>query len=86
ETTCNVTRLLKRAWTGDAFEFEGRKVQIKPLPPKAIPIMLGGAAPKTARAAAQLADGFFVPLFGEDIWRPYRDECLKLGHRDPGEY
>jgi alkanesulfonate monooxygenase SsuD/methylene tetrahydromethanopterin reductase-like flavin-dependent oxidoreductase (luciferase family) len=86
ETTCILTKFLKRAWTGEAFEFEGRKVQIKPLPPKSIPIMLGGAAPKTARAAAQLADGFFVPLFGEEIWRPYREECLKLGRRDPGDY
>lgn len=81
-----VVETLKKAWTGEPFDYEGRPCQIKPLPDKPIPILLGGAAPKVARKAAELADGFTAPLFGEKVWQPYRDECIRLGHCDPGEY
>jgi alkanesulfonate monooxygenase SsuD/methylene tetrahydromethanopterin reductase-like flavin-dependent oxidoreductase (luciferase family) len=81
-----VLEVLKTAWSGEAFEYLGRPCQIKPLPDKAVPVMLGGVAPKVARAAAAHADGFLVPLFSNGAWKPYRDECLRLGHRDPGEY
>lgn len=86
EITCNTLRLLKRAWTGAPFDHEGRPCQVLPVPDKPIPILLGGMAPKVARAAASLADGFLVPLFKPETWQPYRDECLKLGKPDPGEY
>jgi alkanesulfonate monooxygenase SsuD/methylene tetrahydromethanopterin reductase-like flavin-dependent oxidoreductase (luciferase family) len=84
--TMKVLEVLKTAWSGEAFEYLGRPCQIKPLPDKAVPVMLGGVAPKVARAAAAHADGFLVPLFSNGAWKPYRDECLRLGHRDPGEY
>lgn len=84
--TCNTARLLKQAWTGEPFDYRGRPCQVLPVPDKPIPVLLGGMAPRVARAAAAMADGFLVPLFGPDIWQPYRDECLKLGKPDPGEY
>lgn len=86
EHTCRVLQLLKVAWSGAEFEYDGRPCQIKPVPAKPVPIMLGGAVPKVARKAAEIADGFLVPMFGEKVWQPYRDECLRLGHRDPGDY
>lgn len=84
--TVKVMETLQKAWSGEPFEYDGRPCQISPVPPVRVPIMLGGAAPKVARKAAEAADGFLVPMFGEQVWQPYRDECVKLGHRDPGDY
>src|SRR5208282_4931471 len=84
--TCKVVEVLKKAWTGEAFTYEDRPCLISPIPEKAVPILLGGIAPKVARAAARKADGFLAPLFGPKVWQPYRDECLKIGNPDPGEY
>lgn len=84
--TIRVLETLRKAWTGAEFEYEGRPCQIKPLPTVPVPLLLGGYTPKPARAAAQVADGFLAPLSGEQAWEHYRTECLKLGHRDPGDY
>lgn len=81
-----VGKLLKRALRGESLEFEGRPCRVSPVPETPVPILYGGVAPKVARAAAREADGFLVPLFKEKTWQPYRDECLKLGKGDPGEY
>lgn len=76
--------VFRQAWTGEWFEYEGRRVRVTPRPatesgPK---ILMGGASPAAARAAARLADGFYPisPVF----WPSYREECLKLGKSDPG--
>lgn len=84
--TCRIAQFLGQAFSGEAFEWEGRPGRISPLPDKPVPVLLGGMAPKVARAAARIADGFLVPLFPADVWQPYRDECLKLGNADPGLY
>jgi hypothetical protein len=84
--TLETAKILKTAWSGQPFEYDGRPCQIAPVPDKPIPILLGGMAPKVARAAAQYADGFLVPLFDAKTWQPYRDECAILGKPDPGEY
>ncbi len=84
--TCRVAQFLKHAFTGAEFEWEGRRGRISPLPESPVPVMLGGMAPKVARAAARIADGFLVPLFSDKAWQPYRDECLAFGKPDPGEY
>jgi hypothetical protein len=84
--TIKVLELLKKAWSGAEFEYEGRPGQIRPIPETPVPVMLGGVAPKVARKAAEAADGLLVPLLGDRSWNIYRDECKTLGHRDPGEY
>ncbi|OCC23957.1 hypothetical protein MB02_09085 [Croceicoccus estronivorus] len=84
--TCEVAKVLRRAWSGEPFEYEGRPALISPLPEKRVPVMLGGIAPKVARAAAHVADGLLVPLFGPDPWETYREECRKAGNPDPGNY
>ncbi len=81
--TCD---FLRRAWTGEPFEWAGRRVHITPRPePHAPPILLGGSSPAAARRAAHIADGWFPPL-DPRLWQPYREECAKLGMPDPGEY
>ena len=86
DLTIETAKTLKRAWTGEPFDYRGRPCQVLPKPSTPIPIMLGGTAPKVARAAAEIADGFLVPLFKESVWQPYRDACLKLDKADPGPY
>jgi alkanesulfonate monooxygenase SsuD/methylene tetrahydromethanopterin reductase-like flavin-dependent oxidoreductase (luciferase family) len=86
DITCRTAEVLKQAWTGQPFEHEGRPCLVSPLPEKPVPVLLGGMAPRVARAAARIADGFLVPLVAASVWEPYRDECLKLGKADPGEY
>lgn len=75
--------VLRRAWSGEAFEYRGRKVRVTPTPDPPPPILLGGAHPAVARRAARIADGFFPPM-GES-WDVYRQECRRLGKQDPGE-
>lgn len=81
-----VCEFLRLAWRGETFNWEGRAVTITPRPePFAPPILLGGSSPAAARRAAHIADGWFPPLDAR-LWQPYRQECLKLGMPDPGEY
>jgi probable F420-dependent oxidoreductase len=65
--TVDAVEILRRAWTGERFSYEGRvhsvdRVQVRPAPerPKggSIPILLGGHAEPAIRRAARLADGW----------------------------
>jgi alkanesulfonate monooxygenase SsuD/methylene tetrahydromethanopterin reductase-like flavin-dependent oxidoreductase (luciferase family) len=77
---------LRSAWTGEPFEFRGRKVQVLPRPaqPAGPPIILGGSSEAAARRAARIGDGFLPsePQFHQF----YRDECVRIGRPDPGPY
>jgi hypothetical protein len=77
--------LLRLAWSGEPFEWKGRRCQVTPRPDPPPPILLGGGSPAAARRAARIADGWFPPLEPK-LWTPYREECLALGKPDPGEY
>ena len=81
--TCQFLRL---AWTGEPFEWQGRRCHITPAPePGPPPILLGGSSPAAARRAAHIADDWFPPLDAR-LWPPYRDECIAIGKTDPGPY
>ena len=71
--------LLRQAWTGEAFEYQGRKVRITPRPIQRSgpPIYLGGRVAAAARRAARIGDGF-VPMTEEAI-PAYQRECQRLG-------
>jgi alkanesulfonate monooxygenase SsuD/methylene tetrahydromethanopterin reductase-like flavin-dependent oxidoreductase (luciferase family) len=75
--------VLRRAWSGESFEYDGRAVTVTPLPDPPPPLLLGGAHPAVARRAARIADGFYPPGGGES-WEVYRAACLNLGRPDPG--
>ncbi|MGE4652861.1 MAG: LLM class flavin-dependent oxidoreductase [Myxococcota bacterium] len=82
EEICN---FLRQAWTGEPFEWQGRRVHVTPRPEPVPPILLGGSSAASARRAARIADGWFPPLEAR-LWVPYREACLKLGKPDPGPY
>lgn len=85
KTVGDTVRFLRRAWTGEPFEWNGRRCHVTPKPDPAPPILLGGATKASARRAARIADGWLPPL-DPRLWEPYRDECRKLGKPDPGPY
>ncbi len=77
---------LRQAWTGEPFEWRGRRCHVTPKPePAPPPILLGGSTPAAARRAARIADGWFPPL-EPALWPPYREACAALGKPDPGPY
>lgn len=70
---------LKRAWTGEPFEFRGRRVRVLPRPaqrPRPL-ITMGGASPASARRAARIADAYY-PV-APRLYEIYQDELLALG-------
>ncbi len=74
--------VLRQAWTGQAFDYQGRPCRVTPVPSVPPPLLLGGAHPAVARRAAHIADGFYPP--GGESWSEYRSERLALGKPDPG--
>ena len=74
--------VLRKAWSGEPFEYEGRPVRVTPVPDPAPRLLLGGTLRAVARRAAHIADGFYPPA-GEN-WDVYRSECIELGKSDPG--
>lgn len=79
----NAFEVLRNAWTGETFEYEGRSVRVTPVPDPPPRLLLGGSHVAVARRAAHVADGFYPP--GGENWDVYREECRKLGKPDPGE-
>lgn len=84
--------ILRRAWTGRRFSFEGRafrydRVKVTPPParPTGIPIYLGGYADKAVRRAGRLADGYVTDAAPEDAQRytALVDESARGAGRDP---
>ena len=79
-----IVAFLRQAWTGEPFEWRGRRIRVTPRPEPPPPIILGGAFARSARRAAHIADGWLPRT--PDLWEPYRAECLALGRPDPGPY
>lgn len=69
---------LKQAWSGAAFEFRGRRCQVRPLPLQQPhpPLIMGGMAPAAARRAARLGDAFEAGL--PESYEIYKAECAAL--------
>lgn len=76
-----IVGVLRQAWTGEPFQFQGRTVQVTPKPfTKGGPeLKLGGSIPAAAKRAARIADGLVTHL--PDLYQIYADEAVKLGKR-----
>ena len=48
-----ICSFLRRAWTGEPFEWQGRRVHVTPRPEPPPPILLGGSSAASARRAAR---------------------------------
>jgi alkanesulfonate monooxygenase SsuD/methylene tetrahydromethanopterin reductase-like flavin-dependent oxidoreductase (luciferase family) len=76
--------VLRRAWSGERFEWRGRPVSVRPLPVQrpGPPILIGGGTARSIRRAAEIGDGF-EPT-DPSLVAVYREECARLG-RPPGD-
>lgn len=71
--------VLRSAWSGEEFDYRGRRVRVTPRParPGGPGLLLGGSTPAGARRAARLGDGF-VPA-DASLWPYYEQACRELG-------
>jgi alkanesulfonate monooxygenase SsuD/methylene tetrahydromethanopterin reductase-like flavin-dependent oxidoreductase (luciferase family) len=72
--------VLKQAWSGEAFEWQGQQIKVTPRPvqrPRP-PLLLGGSSPAAAERAARIADGFYPT--DETLIDVYEAACARLGH------
>lgn len=76
---------LRSAFTGEPFDYRGRRVVVTPKPssPTGPALLLGGSSEAAARRAARIGDGF-LPT-SPQCWDFYRQELATLGKSDPGE-
>jgi len=74
-------RVMREAWTGDYFDYLGRRVRVRPLPhtPGGPLLMMGGSTPVAARRAARLKCFFQSANDDPAVAEAYNDECQKLG-------
>jgi alkanesulfonate monooxygenase SsuD/methylene tetrahydromethanopterin reductase-like flavin-dependent oxidoreductase (luciferase family) len=78
--------LLRRAWTGEPFEYRGTTVLVAPQPVQdPMPVYVGGASRRGVERAVRLADGYFPPGMPAG-WRLYRQLAVDAGRPDPGGY
>lgn len=78
-------RVLQQAWTGEPFEYDGRRVRVTPTPySEPHPVLFyGGGAPAAARRAGRLGL-HFAPQHGDPaLSAAYEEECRAHG-REPG--
>ena len=74
---------LRKAWTGEPFEFEGRTVRVtpKPVQPGGPRLIMGGSTEVSAQRAARL--GFdYKPGFPPH-YEIYKQELQQLGQPEP---
>ena len=72
---------MRKAWTGEPFEFRGRTVRVTPAPAAPPMILIGGSTEKAAKRAAKLRAGFFPAIGDPRLADLYSAECERLGFR-----
>ncbi len=79
--------VLRRAWNGEAFEFEGRPVRVTPPPLTAggPALLMGGSSNAAVRRAARLGLGMITQGGDHALEEIYRAACERAGTR-PGMF
>ncbi len=71
--------VMRKAWTGEPFEWRGRTIRVTPKPRSQPVILIGGSTEKAARRAARLRCGFFPSIGDAKLAEVYNEECAKVG-------
>jgi alkanesulfonate monooxygenase SsuD/methylene tetrahydromethanopterin reductase-like flavin-dependent oxidoreductase (luciferase family) len=71
--------VMRKAWTGEPFEWQGRTIRVTPKPRTPPMILVGGSTAAAARRAARLRCGFFPAIGDPELARLYQDECRRVG-------
>ncbi|MBM3672672.1 MAG: LLM class flavin-dependent oxidoreductase [Actinobacteria bacterium] len=77
--------VLKQAFTGEPFEYQGRKVHVTPAPftPGGPTLAYGGGSAAAARRAGRHGLDFFAQTNLPELEPAYREACAEAGH-EPG--
>lgn len=78
-----VVEVLRLAWTGEPFSYEGRTVRVLPTPYRAPVLFYGGGSKAAARRAARLGLHFQPQVADRSLKELYQAECRAQG-REPG--
>jgi alkanesulfonate monooxygenase SsuD/methylene tetrahydromethanopterin reductase-like flavin-dependent oxidoreductase (luciferase family) len=73
--------VMRKAWTGEPFEWRGRTVRVTPTPvstPHPL-VLIGGSTERAARRAARLNLGFFPAIGDPALAAVYEEECREVG-------
>lgn len=73
--------VMRRAWSGEAFEWRGRTVRVTPRPNHPPAILVGGSTEKAARRAARLHAGFSPAIRDPQLAEIYQQECEAQGFK-----
>jgi alkanesulfonate monooxygenase SsuD/methylene tetrahydromethanopterin reductase-like flavin-dependent oxidoreductase (luciferase family) len=71
--------VLRKAWTGEPFEYQGRTITVTPTPEVPPMVLIGGSTEVAARRAARLGCGFFPAIGDPKLAAIYDEECEKVG-------
>jgi alkanesulfonate monooxygenase SsuD/methylene tetrahydromethanopterin reductase-like flavin-dependent oxidoreductase (luciferase family) len=72
---------MKRAWRGEPFEYEGRRVRVtpRPLTTAGPALFMGGNAPEAVRRAARLGMGMLTMGGKPELNKLYQQACAEYG-------
>lgn len=72
---------MKRAWRGEPFEYEGRRVHVtpRPLTPGGPALFMGGNAPEAVRRAARFGMGMLTMGGNPALGELYQAACAEYG-------
>jgi alkanesulfonate monooxygenase SsuD/methylene tetrahydromethanopterin reductase-like flavin-dependent oxidoreductase (luciferase family) len=73
--------VMRKAWSGEPFEWRGRMIRVTPKPDSPPMIMIGGSTEKAARRAARLRAGFFPAIGDPRLAQVYEEECERVSFR-----
>jgi len=71
--------VMRQAWTGEPFEWNGRTIRVTPKPAVPPMILVGGSTAAAARRAARLHAGFFPAIGDPELERIYHETCAEVG-------
>lgn len=73
--------VLRQAWTGEPFQWQGRTIVVTPQPQTPIErvISIGGSVPRSAVRAARMRMSFSAMSVDQSLGEIYRAECEKVG-------
>jgi len=73
--------VMRKAWSGEPFEWRGRTVRATPKPQAEPMLLIGGSTEKAAKRAARLRAGFFPAIGDTHLAELYTAECERVGFR-----
>jgi alkanesulfonate monooxygenase SsuD/methylene tetrahydromethanopterin reductase-like flavin-dependent oxidoreductase (luciferase family) len=75
--------VMRKAWTGDEFEWRGRTIRVRPKPFSRPypPMFMGGGAEASARRAARMRMAFLPTIGDPELKRVYDEESEKAGYQ-----